>query len=463
MREWIARLARQLRKNPVAFPLAVLAAGLMIVISEWGYAQASGRLAELVLIGQNRLLLTRMELQVSNAESAQRGYLLTRRPEYLAPFTDARRQAGDSLAMLQVLHSQITGPNDANMAALQTHVRTKLSEMDEVLRLVQAGRADTAQELLLTNIGRDEMVAIRAVVDRMLGRQNARVSIGLQDVFDMLSLNRLGVAAMTAISLLVLGMYLRQRRQADEERAQRQALVQAERDSLEMEVRHRTAELTALARHLETAREDERARLARDLHDELGALLTTAKLDAARMRPKLQQALPELAPRLAHLVETLNSGIALKRRIIEDLRPSSLSNLGLLPALEILCKEFGDRLDARMQVQLRPVALQPSGQLTAFRLVQEALTNVAKYAQATQVTVQLEVSQGQARLSVADDGQGFDPAQVGLSHHGLLGMRYRVEAEGGRLVVQASPGQGTRIEAWLPQHGEPVTAADAEV
>ncbi len=106
-----------------------------------------------------------------------------------------------------------------------------------------------------------------------------------------------------------------------------QELLQAERERLEREVLRRTAELTELAQHLQTAREDERARLARDLHDELGALLTAAKLDVARIRPKLQQAMPEVLPRIAHLVETLNAGIALKRRIIEDLRPSTLDQL----------------------------------------------------------------------------------------------------------------------------------------
>ena len=107
--------------------------------------------------------------------------------------------------------------------------------------------------------------------------------------------------------------------------------------SLEQEVAARTAQLTELAQHLQTVREDERSRLARELHDELGALLTAAKLDVARLKSRLgASAAPRLAERLAHLNDALNGGIALKRSIIEDLRPSSLSNLGLVAALEIL-------------------------------------------------------------------------------------------------------------------------------
>ena len=128
---------------------------------------------------------------------------------------------------------------------------------------------------------------------------------------------------------------------ADQQLVQKRLAV-AERDRLEIEVRERTAQLTELALHLQTAREDERQRLARDLHDELGALLTSAKLDAARIRSRLAGTAPEALDRLAHLVETLNSSIALGRRIIEDLRPSTLSNLGLVAALDILAREFTD-------------------------------------------------------------------------------------------------------------------------
>ena len=209
-------------------------------------------------------------------------------------------------------------------------------------------------------------------------------------------------------------------------------------------------ELTSLARHLETAREDERARLARDLHDELGALLTAAKLDVARLRPGLQQEAPALLPRVEHLVQTLNSGIALKRRIIEDLRPSSLDNLGLLPALEILCSEFAERLQVRLTTTLAPVALSPAADLTAFRLVQESLNNIAKHAQARTVTVTVAAQDGQAAITVGDDGVGFDPARLALGSHGLVGMRYRVQAEGGQLHIDTAPGAGTQVQALLP-------------
>ena len=103
-----------------------------------------------------------------------------------------------------------------------------------------------------------------------------------------------------------------------------------------------------------------------------------------------------------------------------------------------------------VHTRLSPVALSPVCELTVFRLVQESLNNIAKHAQASQVTVTLAPEGAQVQVQVQDNGVGFDPAAVGSARHGLVGMRYRVQAEGGRLLVNAAPGQGTVLQAWLP-------------
>jgi signal transduction histidine kinase len=190
-------------------------------------------------------------------------------------------------------------------------------------------------------------------------------------------------------------------------------------------VAQRTAQLTELAQHLQTAREDERHRLARDLHDELGALLTAAKLDAARIRSRLAGTAPEALERLAHLVEMLDSVIALKRRISEDLRPSGLSYLGLVGTLKILAREFTERSGVVVHCALAPVALAPAAELTAYRLVQEAITNLSKHAEATSVWLELAPVDGRVEISVRDDGKGFDSGIAHTSAYGLVGMRYR--------------------------------------
>ena len=211
-----------------------------------------------------------------------------------------------------------------------------------------------------------------------------------------------------------------------------------------------TVGLPDLAHHLQRAREDERARLARALHDELGALLTAAKLDAAGIKSRIAAAAPEALDRLAHLNDTLNSVIALSRRIVEDLRPSSLDQLGLGPALETLACDFSARADIHVDCELQPVSLSAQCRLTVFRLVQEALTNIGKYAHAGLVHLTLTQRGDRAIVTVDDDGVGFDTGKPACGSYGLVGMRHRVEGDGGRLVVESTPGKGTRLSASLP-------------
>jgi signal transduction histidine kinase len=252
-------------------------------------------------------------------------------------------------------------------------------------------------------------------------------------------------------ALVAFYLYLRQSTALKLAGEQQQAVLQQERDLLEGQVRERTATLAELATHLQQVREEERGHLARELHDELGALLTAAKLDVARLKSRFGSQSPEIVERLQHLTETLNSGIALKRRIIEDLRPSSLTNLGLTASLEILAREFSERSGLEIASSLEPVEMDESGQLTIYRLVQESLTNIGKYAEARQVDISLREYASHVEVEIKDDGKGFDARSVRPSTHGLAGMRHRVEAAGGRLSINSQPGRGTRIGAILPK------------
>lgn len=448
----LSSLVDRFRRSAVAIPAALLLAALMLGVNELAYHGASGRLEQLVGRGKSRVLLLDSVQRMAEAESAKRGFLLTNGPEYLAPYHTAREAVPTELA---ALHRDYGAVNDREaqrlLAELEKIQLAKLSEMEEVLRLHGEGRPDAALDIVRSGIGRELMARLHDVAARLLAQQNQRIEASLGEVFDTLLLTRVGIGTTTVVALLAIVMFVRQGRQLERQRAERQAEIEADKHRLELEVARRTTELTELARHLQTAREDERAKLARDLHDELGALLTSAKLDAARIKPKLQLAAPELLERLSHLTTTLNSGIALKRRIIEDLRPSTLSSLGIVPALEILCSEFGERSGLAVKAELQPVRLAPTGDLCLYRLAQESLTNIAKYARARTVQVSLRVLDDWAVLTVADDGAGFDPASVRHDAHGLRGMRFRVEAEHGQLHIDARPGAGTSVQARLPQ------------
>ncbi len=447
------KLLPLLRGSPFAFPLAALAALGMFLISESSYQQTSNRFEALGTQGMARTTIQTLWRSLTDAETGQRGYLLTDRKEYLKPYAEAQGQVAESLDWLTRYYA--TEPaTRALMAQVTTASRNKLAELAETIRLREEGREQAWRELVLSNIGAEQMDAVRGFSAQLLSLETAKVSEGRNSVQNTLLLNRIGVSAMAAMSLLALFMYLRQTTALVRLREEQRRVIQAERDQLGAEVLRRTAQLTELARHLQTVREDERSHLARELHDELGALLTSSKLDVARLKSRLGVLTPEIADRLQHLNDGLNSGIALKRRIIEDLRPSSLSNLGLVAALEILLREWSERCELVVATELEPVDLRASAELTVYRLVQEALTNISKYARASEVRVTLSAAAGRVRVSVRDNGVGFDVNESPASAHGLLGMRYRLETENGSLLITSSADAGTLIEADLPESAD---------
>jgi signal transduction histidine kinase len=448
------------KRSPFVLPLACVAAVAMVFISEASYWRSVGMLDDLDAMGTARSSIQELAQGVLDAESGQRGYLLTGRKEYLRPYQGALKSINQAFNDLDRYYGAKPESRDL-LLRLHELTQTKLSELSETIRVQDEGRTDLATELVLSDIGKEKMEAMRALGAQLLARETLNLAASRADVYRTLMLSRFGVALLTACSLLALTMYLRQRSALEQQQREQQVAVQAERDRLEMEVQRRTAQLTELTRHLQTAREDERSRLARDLHDELGALLTSAKLDAARIRSRLADTAPEAQERLAHLVGTLNSGIALKRRIIEDLRPSALSNLGLVATLEILAREFAEQSGVQVHRDLSPVALDADAELVVYRLVQEAITNTAKYAHARQVWISLSSRDGQVEIGVRDDGVGFDTSVQSSSAHGLLGMRYRVESEGGTVTVDSAPGRGTRIAVTLPEsnRGDPSDAS----
>ncbi len=241
------------------------------------------------------------------------------------------------------------------------------------------------------------------------------------------------------------------RKRAEQALQRSEAALQTLTLSLSLQVKHRTDELTELNRHLQRAREEERNRLAGALHDDLGALFTSAKFDVARLKSALGPLSPEISARFTHFSEMLDKGIDRKRHLIEDLRPSSLSSLGLLQALRILIGEFTRANGIQVQAELEELHFKPAVQLTIYRLAQEALANVAAYAKADNVWVRLSSeSDGQAQISVTDDGVGFDATSERIDMLGLLGMHYRVEAEGGQFFVKSSRQCGATLSAYFP-------------
>lgn len=440
----------QVPKMAISLPMAILAAAILIFINEASFRQSTQAVYRVEAAQNTRSALNTLLQQLLDAETGQRGYLLTGDPNYLAPYNQALDGINQNMDLLRKLFSQ----NEAQISEfdlLSRHVSRKLAEIDLTVRMHKEGKEDAWKFVLSTDVGREQMEGIRLRVANLGASSMKDMERGQAQINRTLLLSRIGITIMALSGLLAFYMYLQQTEALFKSGKREQEALQRERDHLELQVRERTANLAELATHLQNVREDERGHLARELHDELGALLTAAKLDVARLKSRLAGNLPEAAERLTHLTNTLNSGIALKRRIVEDLRPSSLSHLGLVASLEILAREFEERSGLSITTDLESVELGGSAQLTVYRLVQESLTNIGKYAEATQAVINLQNMDGYISIEVHDNGKGFDVAGVGAGSHGLTGMRHRVEAAGGRLTVASATGDGTRISAVMPK------------
>ncbi len=439
-----------LPRMAISLPLAILAVIGLILINEASFRSSSNAIADIQEAQLTRVALNDLKQTILDAETGQRGYLLTGDERYLEPYNSAISQVNQQQDVLR----QILSPYKEQLSEfgiLSRHISRKLAELDLSVRMRRENKEEAWRFVLTTDVGKEHMQAIRAQTDKLAATSIREMELGQAQIRQTLLLSRIGVSILALGSLLAFYMYLLQTKALLKAGIREQDSLKRERDQLDLQVRERTANLRELATHLQNVREDERGHLARELHDELGALLTAAKLDVARLKSRLGSAQPEATERLIHLTTTLNSGIALKRRIVEDLRPSSLSHLGLVASLEILAHEFEERADLAIITDMETVDLGGSAQLTVYRLVQESLTNIGKYAEATQIFISLQNMDGYVSVEVHDNGKGFDLNAINPSSHGLSGMRHRVEAAGGSLTVTSSPLTGTKITAVLPK------------
>ena len=434
----------------ISFFLAIFAVAGLIVINEASYSSSTEAVADMQEAQLTRGALNDLIQTILDAETGQRGYLLTGDVRYLEPYNSATGQINQQLDVLRRIFTPYQDQlNEFGMMSRQ--ISRKLAELDLSVRMRREDKEEAWRFVLTTDVGKELMQSIREHTAKLASNSIRNMEQGQVQIKKTLLLSRIGVSILAMTGLLAFYMYLLQTKALVNSGIREQESLKRERDQLDLQVRERTANLAELATHLQNVREDERGHLARELHDELGALLTAAKLDVARLKSRLGNSQPEALERIMHLTTTLNSGIALKRRIVEDLRPSSLSHLGLVASLEILAREFEARSEITITTDLEMVDVAGSSQLTVYRLVQESLTNMGKYAEATQAVVSLQNMDGYISVDVQDNGKGFDVGSISPHSHGISGMRHRVEAAGGRLTVTSSPIGGTRISAVLPK------------
>jgi signal transduction histidine kinase len=399
--------------------------------------------------------LSALQSQLERLSAYQANFLLTKQVARAQAYcTDAarlrqtveqlstyyhRREAGSAeLASFSQIATLIDARIDAGVTAMQQAAAQPLG-------LAACGTAGSAQPVDVTLV--DSTLSLLRDNEARRAQQALDASRADQRV------STLCAAALSALNIVLFILLFRNLgiqidRQA---RVQRQLITQQE--ELDQLVTERTRQLEALGWHLQAVAENEKTQLARELHDELGAILTASKMDVAWANRKLKDSEPAITEKLTRALANLDQGIALKRRIIEDMRPTVLANFGLVTALRTLADEAAQRNNWVLDLQLPDddIKLDEQTEIALFRVAQESLTNAAKYARASRVAIGLLIDDAQVELSISDNGVGITPADLKRTHtHGLLGMRQRVAAHGGQFDIRRTTPSGTHIQVVMP-------------
>ena len=230
----------------------------------------------------------------------------------------------------------------------------------------------------------------------------------------------------------------------------------ADRRRAERELLESNRQLQKFSAALEKAREEERTRISREMHDELGQLLTGIRMEISWLGRRLTGKSDELGDKIGVIKGLIDQTIAATRRISSELRPLILDHLGFAAAAAWYVDQFASRTALQVTLNL-PANELPQGSPIAtafFRLLQESLTNAARHAQASRVDIQFANDNGYWRLAIRDDGQGIDPVGKNRSGIGLIGMRERIEMLRGNFSITTAPGVGTLIEASVPENND---------
>lgn len=389
---------------------------------------------------------------IVDAETAQRGFLITANESDLLPYVQSAPKIDDALNHLREAYS-----GDAKAMEQVRRLRLmsgkKLGELESSLSLARARGMNAGMDLLRAGEGRTYMNAIRESVQLLRTHENTERTNALEKWNGDLQVARwiTGVGAIlnlilviVAVRLVVMDMRRRTHQATD---------LQDQKVRLEGQVEERTQELAALSTHLQEISEKEKYALSRELHDELGGLLVSARMDLSWLQRKMPTDDDTIMQRFKRIQESLTAGVNLKRRVVEELRPTLLDNMGLFSALRWQLKESCGRAGMKCTEQYPDEELQimPHASIAIFRTVQESLTNILKHSGAKNVDLAVEVLEGELVIQISDDGKGLPANRLkSLGSHGLASMRHRITSLGGRWNVANVPAGGTLVTARIP-------------
>src|SRR5580700_4638915 len=411
--------------------------------------EASERLQQTAVREQ---ALEGMQSSLSRSVASQRGFLLTGDEKFLRNYD---KNVADVVPQLERLRAAFegSGADLADVRNLHVLIGKRLADLDTLVAIQKAQGIAAAIALVKTSVGTDAGEAINDVLEQLRHREALKRVAAEGYWSQSLTLSRWITVAGTIFNMLLVGIAARLVYMDLRRRTLQTAELRDQKLQLEREAEEHNHELVELSTHLQSVAEREKASLARELHDELGGLLVGARMDISWAEQHLAENDSGIKQRLHRVQQNLAAGVDLKRRIIEELRPTLLDNVGLFAALRWQLKETcgSAGLKCTESYPDEEPKFTSEAAIALFRIAQEAFTNILKHAAAKSMDITLHVDGDAIVMQISDDGKGIPVARLSASgSHGLASMRHRVRALGGRLDIQSSASVGTALLVRIP-------------
>ena len=444
------------RTIAMLFAALVIAFGSVMFSDNW--IVSFNKQAEVIKkVRDNIAVLHQLKADLFEAESSQRGYIITKRREYVAPFNAALNQARHNVKLSEALVIDTTSEENQKieldwLKAISASVEAKSAEMLLTIKLIEQNKADEANEVINVDVGRLEMQKFVTETDKLIKQQTVDVDAMIKKRQNTVNLARASNIVGALILIFLVVMVIKQLLNELLVKSKLQQQVINENANYEIKLQQQTKLLRSMALDYQADVERERQKLSRELHDELGSIFTATKMDLAWCMKKLADIAPDIVTKLTKTTGYVNQGIQYQRHIVQELHPSMISTFGFWPALTALINDAAERNKWRLTLNLpdETTPLNETISLVTYRIVQESLNNANKYAKATAVNIDVMLDENYIKLEISDNGIGVDMQSINGLTHGLSGMRHRVLAIGGHFEMLSKPSEGVLIRALIP-------------